>query len=328
MTDTYLKRTTIIVNNCDRAIAFYRDVVGMKEYYNQIMTVGGKKIPAGRPGAEVQLGIMEANRKHIAKLGILEWTNPRLSENPWSANRAISDNPKLGIGDVVFVCETPDIVPLIERLNGSRDCHLFCPPYEWSEPTLDTKGEIQMTTLSFFDPDGLFFQVNSKRNMPNIEAFGIQRTTLIVRDVNKSLSFYTEIMGMKVWCDKEMPVEGDVLPAGEPGAKVRLVILQGNDPEVGMLGLMQYLDPPLEDPGPYSKTVGLGTAMFVAGARDVNKIHDRMEAAGNTLGHTIHCPPEYDEVPGADGQTIVLTTMSFFDPDGFFYELNTRQEVS
>lgn len=323
MTDTHLKRTTILVNDCERSIAFYRDVIGMKEYYNQTMTVGGKIIPAGEPGAEVHLGIMEGNRSDIAKLGILEWTGPRLP-----ANRGFADRTRLGIGDTVFVCETPDMGPLIERLNASPACHMHCPPHDWSVPTPDGKGEIQLTTLSFFDPDGLFFEVNSKRNMPNIDAFGIKRTTLIVRDCQKSVDFYTKVMGMKVWYDQEMEVGGQVLPAGEPGAKVRVAILQGNDPDVGMLGVMQYLDPVIGDPGPYPKTIGIGTAMFVASAEDVNEIAARMEAAKEDYGHTVHCPPEHDEVPGADGQTIVLTTMSFFDPDGYFYELNTRKEVS
>ncbi|MEQ8735711.1 MAG: VOC family protein [Rhodospirillaceae bacterium] len=325
-TDTHLKRTTILVNDCERSIAFYRDVIGMTAYYNQTMSVGGKVIPAGPPGAEVHLGIMEGNRPDIAKLGILEWTNPRLPKNPGFADRT-----RLGIGDVVFVCETPDMDPLIERLKNSSDCRIHCPPHEWSVPTADGAGQIEMTTLSFFDPDGFFFEVNHKRNAPNIDAFGIKRTTLIVRDIQKSVEFYTNIMGMTVWYDHEMPVGGEVLPAGEPGANVRVVILQGNDPEVGMLGLMQYLDPSIEDPGPYPRTIGIGTAMFVAGAEDVADIHSRMAAAGDagqqSYGHTIHCAPDHDEVPGADGKTIQLTTMSFFDPDGYFYELNTRKEV-
>ncbi|MDG2320095.1 MAG: VOC family protein [Rhodospirillaceae bacterium] len=321
-TDTHLKRTTVLVNDCSSSIAFYRDVLGMKEYYNQTMLVGGKIIPAGEPGAEVHLGIMEGNRSDIAKLGILEWTGPRLPENPGFADRS-----RLAIGDVVFVCETPDMDPLIERLSASSDCRMHCPPHDWAVPSPDGKGEIQMTTLSFFDPDGLFFEVNSKRNMPNIDAFGIKRTTLIVRDIQKSVDFYATIMGMKVWYDQEMPVGGEVLPAGEPGAQVRVVILQGNDSEVGMLGLMQYLDPPVGHPGPYAKTIGIGTAMFVASAEDVTVIAARMAASEAEYGHTIHCPPDHDEVPGADGKTIQLTTMSFFDPDGYFYELNTRKEV-
>jgi catechol 2,3-dioxygenase-like lactoylglutathione lyase family enzyme len=321
-TDTHLKRTTILVNDCAGSIAFYRDVIGMTEYYNQTMSVGGKIIPAGEPGAEVHLGIMEGNRSDIAKLGILEWTGPRLPENTGFADRT-----RLGIGDTVFVCETPDMDPLIKRLEASPDCRIYCPPHDWSVPTPDGKGQIEMTTLSFFDPDGFFYEVNHKRNAPNIEAFGIKRTTLIVRDIQKSVDFYKNVMGMKVWYDQEMPVGGEVLPAGQPGAQVRVAIMQGNDSDVGMLGLMQYLDPAIDDPGPYPKTIGIGTAMFVASAENVNDINRRMIEVGDTYNHTIHCEPDHDEVPGADGKTIQLTTMSFFDPDGYFYELNTRKEV-
>jgi catechol 2,3-dioxygenase-like lactoylglutathione lyase family enzyme len=322
-TDTHLKRTTILVNDCARSIAFYRDVIGMIEYYNQTMSVGGKIIPAGEPGAKVHLGIMEGNRSNIAKLGILEWTGPRLPEKPGFAERT-----RLGIGDTVFVCETPSMDPLIKRLEASSDCRVHCPPYDWSMPRPDGRGQTEMTTMSFFDPDGFFYEVNQKRNAPNIDAFSIKRTTLIVCDIQKSVDFYKNVMGMKVSYDQEMTVGGEVLPAGQPGAQVRLAIMQGNDPEVGMLGLMQYLNPEIEDPGPYPKTIGIGTAMFVAGAENVNDIKRRMIEAGDAYNHTIHCEPGHDEVTGADGKTIQLTTMSFFDPDGYFYELNTRKEVA
>ena len=60
---------------------------------------------------------------------------------------------------------------------------------------------------------------------------------------------------------------------------------------------------------------------------DVTVITARMAVAEAEYVHTIHCPPDHDEVPGAGGKTIQLTTMSFFDPDWDFYELNTRKEV-
>lgn len=317
MSETFLKRITLIVEDVRRSIAFYRDVVGMSLYYDQPMTVGGKIIPAGVPGAKVHLGIMEGNHKDVAKIGLLQWLDPPL-DKPAAPYRT-----KMGIGDIVIVAETPDLKGLYERLKKSPDCRIHCHPHDWFVPTPDGKGKIEMTTLSFYDPDGFFVEVNHKRNMPNVDKLAVRRTTLIVRDIAISLDFYRRIMGMEVWYDQTMTVGGQVLPAGEPGAKVRVVILKGADPVVGMLGLMTYLDPPLTVPPLPKRPLQIRDTIFVAGARDVREVHSRMPDE-----HVHICsPPIDDSAPGADGATIKMTTMSFFDPDGYFFELNTRQVV-
>jgi len=117
-----------------------------------------------------------------------------------------------------------------------------------------------------------------------------------------------------------MTVGGQVLPAGEPGAKVRVAILKGRDPVVGMLGLMAFLAPPLPLPPLPKRPLQIGDAVFVAGAADVRAVHRRMHGAPVY----VVSPPVDDSAPGADGATITMTTMSFFDPDGYFFELNTR----
>ncbi|MSQ85820.1 MAG: hypothetical protein EXR10_03095 [Alphaproteobacteria bacterium] len=317
MSDTFLKRTTLIVEDVRRSIAFYRDVLGMKLYYDQPMTVGGKVIPVGVPGAHVHLGIMEGNHSDVAKIGLLQWTDPPL-EKPKAPYRK-----RMGIGDIVIVTETPDLDGLYARLKASPECHIHCPPHDWSVPTPDGKDQIEMTTLAFFDPDGFFFEVNHKRNMPNVAQFAIRRTTLIVRDIDLSVDFYCRVMGMELWYDQTMTVGGQVLPAGEPGAKVRVAILKGADPVVGMLGIMAFLDPPIEPVPLPKRPLQIRDPIFVASAQDVNEIYRRMVGAP---AH-ISCPPSDDSVTAADGSTLKLTTMSFFDPDGYFYELNTRKIV-
>ena len=45
-------------------------------------------------------------------------------------------------------------------------------------------------------------------------------------------------MGLKVNYDTVVTTSGVALPAGVPGAKARLVLLNGNDPYTGWIGLM------------------------------------------------------------------------------------------
>ena len=256
MSETHIKRTTLVVEDVCRSIAFYRDVLGMAVYYDQSMTVGGKIIPAGVPGAKVDLGIMQANHPGVGKIGLLQWIDPPLARPSTPYRR------RMGIGDLVFVTETPDMAGLHARIAKSRDCVVHCPPHDWSVPTPDGHGRIDLTTMSFFDPDGFFFEVNHKRNAPNLPAFGLRRTTMIVRDVGASLAFYRDVMGMDLWYDQTMTVGGQVLPAGEAGASVRVAILKGADAAVGMLGLMEFLDPPITDPGPPRHDIRIRDAIF------------------------------------------------------------------
>jgi catechol 2,3-dioxygenase-like lactoylglutathione lyase family enzyme len=150
----------------------------------------------------------------------------------------------------------------------------------------------------------------------------LRRTTLIVRDLERSLDFYTRVFGLSVWYDSEIRVGGAVLPAGEPNALTRVVILKAEDARVGMIGLMQYLDPPLERPPPPGPRKGIGDIVFVMETDDLPGVHARLQAAGAT----IHCAPLDWEVPNpAGGPPIALTTLSFFDPDGFFIEVNAKR---
>lgn len=76
----------------------------------------------------------------------------------------------------------------------------------------------------------------------------VRRATMLVNDIEAPLKIYRDILGMGVYYDQKIVVEGDMLPAGTPGAKTRLVILKCNDDYIGMLGLLQYIDPPLPEP--------------------------------------------------------------------------------
>ena len=66
----------------------------------------------------------------------------------------------------------------------------------------------------------------------------LKRTTLIVRDVGRSMQFYRDVLGLSVWYDDEIVLSGHGLAAGGPGDRTRLVIMQAQDPVIGMLGIL------------------------------------------------------------------------------------------
>lgn len=148
----------------------------------------------------------------------------------------------------------------------------------------------------------------------------VRRTTLIVRDMETSLKLYRDVVGMKVNYDTVVPTSGVALPAGTPGAKARLVLLNANDPWVGWIGLMQWIDPPLANPGPYPLRMGPGGVVIVMNTNDVA---GRCKAAKAIPGVTFTAEPRLQVYPGRNGgPPIRVMGCNFFDPDGILIEMN------
>lgn len=148
----------------------------------------------------------------------------------------------------------------------------------------------------------------------------VKRTTLIVRDAGRSLAFYRDVLGLTVWYDDEIVLGGVTLPVGARGDRTRLVIMRADDPVIGMIGLLQFTAPQLPAPGSERTTLGIGDVVFVMQTDDVEAVHARLKQ----WGARVQAPPHAFEVRGADGTLLRMTTLSFWDPDGYFFEINQR----
>lgn len=148
----------------------------------------------------------------------------------------------------------------------------------------------------------------------------IRRVTMIVRDMENSLKLYRDVMGLKVNYDAILPTSGVALPAGPPGAKARLVLLNGNDPFIGWIGLMEWVDPKLPDPGPYPTRMGIGGHVIVTNTEDIDR---RCAEAATIPGVMVTAQPRAQQYPGRNGAPpINVRGCNFFDPDGTLIELN------
>ena len=90
----------------------------------------------------------------------------------------------------------------------------------------------------------------------------IKRTTLFVRDMELSKSWYEDVLGLSVWMDDVVTLSGTGMPAGGVGDKVRLIIMKAEDSAIGMIGLLQWIDPKLPAPAKIPKTVTYGNPTF------------------------------------------------------------------
>lgn len=148
----------------------------------------------------------------------------------------------------------------------------------------------------------------------------IRRTTLIVRDMENSLKLYRDVLGMTINYDTVVTMSGVALPAGPPGAQARLVLLNGNDPFIGWIGLMEWVDPKLPDPGPYPTRMGIGSHVIITQTDDVDR---RCALAAKVPGVTMTAAVRDQSYPGRNGAPpIKVRGCNFFDPDGTLIEMN------
>ena len=139
----------------------------------------------------------------------------------------------------------------------------------------------------------------------------------MVRDAEAAAQWYADVFGLRRWLDTPFTLSGVGLAAGQAGNKTRLIIMQCQDPMIGMIGLLQWVDPPQVTP-PVPQRVEFGAPIFVMASDDVRGVFARAQAAG---GQIYTAPYEWS-FTAPDGTVKRLLSCSVFDLDGYFYEVN------
>lgn len=148
----------------------------------------------------------------------------------------------------------------------------------------------------------------------------LRRTTFIVADAQRSAAFYEKVFGWTRFYDHSLTARAGFPPVGPRDEPVKLVLLKAQDPQIGMVGFLQYVDAPFDTGVAVQRTkVRMGEAILVIQTDDVNGVHARAVAAGATVA----TPPTDWTVPSHDGKSVIhLRTMSMFDLDGIYSEIN------
>ena len=148
----------------------------------------------------------------------------------------------------------------------------------------------------------------------------LRRTTFIVADAQRSAAFYENVFGWTRFYDHSLTAKAGFPPVGPRDEPVKLVLLKAQDPQIGMVGFLQYVDAPFDTGVAVRRSkVRMGEAILVIQTDDVRGAHERAVAAGATIS----TPPTDWSVPSHDGKsTIHLRSMSMFDLDGIYSEIN------
>ena len=147
----------------------------------------------------------------------------------------------------------------------------------------------------------------------------LRRTTLIVRDIDRSLALYHNALGMTVSYDNMIRTPRDAASDEDSEISRRLTFLQANDDFVGVLGLLEYRKPRKEQPVS-ELAFEPGTTVLVFNVEDLD---ERWEDVISVPGVEVLNEPTLTNYPSYDGSTTIRVMVSVIrDPDGFIIELN------
>lgn len=150
----------------------------------------------------------------------------------------------------------------------------------------------------------------------------LRRTTFVVKDIEASLSFYRDGLGLVPIYDKIIRTPRDAKDDASAQRSLRLVFLRANDDYIGVLGLMQYRVP--DRPArPAKATDGVlhpGDTVLVFNTKDLRTRFEKIQAMP---GVRVHESPNVTSYPSYDGKGVInVLFSSFYDPDGNYVELN------
>jgi catechol 2,3-dioxygenase-like lactoylglutathione lyase family enzyme len=148
-----VRRTTLIVRDVDRALAFYRDALGLKLVYDQVIT--RPPLPDAPSGTDrrMRLALLRANDDFVGVIGLLQYLSPALPEPPNAAERP-------GIGEVILVVNAADLDQRFERVRSTPGVRVASEPQLTTYPSPDGKGQISVRVSIVWDPDGYYVELN------------------------------------------------------------------------------------------------------------------------------------------------------------------------
>ncbi len=153
----------------------------------------------------------------------------------------------------------------------------------------------------------------------------LRRTTLIVENIEASLRFYRDALGMQVIYDNMIRTPRSARSDAEAELSRRLVFVRANDDYIGIIGLLEYTRPrrPVRAPEPAPFSSGSAVLLFNTVA-----LNEKFSAASRVAGVEIISAPEDVTYPSYDGRDVIrVRTSTLRDPDGFLVELNQLLEA-
>lgn len=300
-----VRRTTIVVNDMDQSLKFYQDMLGMNPFYDQIIEAEASAKLMGVPNCRVRIVSLQADDCVNGMVGLLQFFRPELKSRSRLRGRGLDPDAML-----LFMADDIDVSATHQRLQDSG-VEIVCPPLTYDAPE---RGPI--SGFSCKDPDGVLVAVMRFGNLQtpdgHIKASPTRRTTIAVTDINQSMAFYRDTLGMDVFYDQIIDSREEGRMLGVPGATVRMVSLQSQGSLEGMVGLMEFQSPAVKPRQAAKALIDEPDILLIFLTEQMNAVYTAIRKSG----FGIKCPPVEYEIPGRG----LCAGFTCYDPDGIVIE--------
>ena len=151
-----IRRTTFVVRDIDKSLALYRDALGLKLLYDQL--IGGGVDKEGKAMAPtVRLVLLRANDSFIGALGLMQRLNQPPAPAPVFA--------KAGPGQMIMVINVADLEQRWPRIEATPHIKVETSPTRIDYPS-PGGGVIPVMFSAVWDADGNYIELNKLMGAP------------------------------------------------------------------------------------------------------------------------------------------------------------------
>jgi catechol 2,3-dioxygenase-like lactoylglutathione lyase family enzyme len=151
-----VRRVTLVVRDVDRSLAVYRDALGLRVVYDQL--IGGGLGADGRPTPPtIRLVLLRANDDFVGLIGLMQ----RLDDTP-----PPPDPPgRARAGQPILVINAKDLETRFPKLAATPGVTVSKAPTPVEYPA-PGGGTIPVLFSAIWDPDGFFVELNQLLGTP------------------------------------------------------------------------------------------------------------------------------------------------------------------
>lgn len=151
-----VRRTTFVVKNTDAALALYRDALGMKVVYDQMLESGSPEQP--ETFRQTRLVLMRANDDFIGALGLLEYVRPRKPEHQDHFETPVP-------GDPIVIINAQNLDEVWAKVKAVPGVTIHSEPHlvEYPKPG---GGVIRVMMSMIRDPNNYWIEINKILDAP------------------------------------------------------------------------------------------------------------------------------------------------------------------
>ena len=148
-----LRRTTLVVNDLDASLALYRDAMGMKVVYDNMVRTPRDAKTNEEADSAIHLVFLQANDTFVGILGLMEFEKP-VKAAP--ENMPAPFDP----GSIVLLFNTDNVDDGFARIREVPGVRVLREPRDTSYPSYDGKSSIPARVSILVDPDGHVVEYN------------------------------------------------------------------------------------------------------------------------------------------------------------------------